>query len=65
MYTRKTLTRTIAFHKQSSPGDVADLVLRFLVHRRQLRHYLLGEEREHLVDVAPTVSKSVTMLSLD
>jgi len=30
-----------------------------------LRHDLLGDEREHLVVVALTVSKSVTMLSLD
>jgi len=30
-----------------------------------LRHDLLGDEQEHLVVVALTVSKSVTMLSLD
>jgi len=53
------------FSKRASPEDVAYLVLLFLVRRRRLHHHILGDVREHLVVVAPIVSESVTMLSLD
>jgi hypothetical protein len=38
--------------EQASAEDFMDLLLLFFVRQRQLRHHLLGDEREHLVNIA-------------
>ena len=40
------------FSEQASAEDFMDLILLFLVRQRQLRHHLLGDEQEHLIDIA-------------